>query len=98
MKPSNRFIRAAEHVYYTDNFSCSAIGLHSDATVDRDRYRALFSPYAPDQITDGAWLHPQHGNADFFDSEKERREWRLTALCFMAALDEAGDLKTVWLP
>lgn len=73
----------------SDGLSCVAISCASEELqnqyfcVERDAYRKLFCPIEYENA--GYWLvgHLPEG---------EEFEWRLTALCFAAAMAKAGDL------
>lgn len=94
-KLSATILAAAERVAALpprDSYSCSAIEdaclrIGDLASHEEDelvaRYTYYFKPH--NAVSDIVWLQYQ------FDTEEEKQEWRLTALCFFAAmLEEEG--------
>jgi hypothetical protein len=80
----------------TVEYSCNAIGtvlwLNGKPTESAVRdYAALFSPNQP-LDADEAWLTNTGHSKRALAPGQEAAEWRLTALCFAAAMHDTGDL------
>lgn len=94
------FITALEQLP-TDRYSCHAITsalkesaqdpgryTYSNPSPVHDAYAELFAPdldYVIQNDACSAWLHDDDA-APLFKDDSERREWRETALCMMAAI------------
>lgn len=102
MKDAKIYLRAAREIHRYNDYSCIVIdhaceGFNTEARLNYERL------FRPEGSTEFAWVHEALGlldergcwrtSIDRKEAEKELREWRLTALCFMAAMAEAGDSK-----
>ncbi len=89
--------RAAEMLVAGEStrYSCCVIGDMAEEILDdyfigdeyARRYARLFAPKQNADID--FWLDEACDNGKIL--HEEMREWRLTALCFMAAIAESGD-------
>jgi hypothetical protein len=92
------YLKAAKAVFDVDHGACVAIHQASPHRFNdgskwthfsRDSlaFQKLFCPFGEEHYFD-SWLHlaEKHG----FIEESEVHEWRVTALCFMAAIADSG--------
>lgn len=84
------FFKAAQIVQAgVEECSCEAVVKAGGmAHNERFKYRATFSPWT--DRCGGFWLH--YAMKEGLISKRDMKKWRITALCFAAAMAEAGDL------
>lgn len=85
----NVYLRAAQEISDRDSgYSCTAVWIFGGDDQAK-RYADMFAPAAAKLrhsrfIGGGHWLK--------LDTPEERHEWRLTALCFAAAMLDTSDI------